>query len=118
TSGGRTQHAELLAASRLTQSRSVGLVLQAQYGYKDKYLINGSLRGDGNSKFGPANRYGLFPGVSMRYRISNENIFKSIKSLDDLSFRASYALSGRAPRYDYTYFNTYSTYAWSCQGQS
>ncbi|MGC4232898.1 MAG: SusC/RagA family TonB-linked outer membrane protein [Niabella sp.] len=118
TAGGRTQNAELLAASRLTQSRSIGAVVQAQYGYKDKYLINGSLRGDGSSKFGPANRYGLFPGVSLRWRISNEKPFQKMEFLDELSFRASYAQSGNAPRNDYSFYNTYSTYTWSYQGQS
>ncbi len=118
TADGRTQNAELLAASRLTQTRSIGAVIQAQYGYKDKYLINGSLRGDGNSRFGTANRYGLFPGVSMRWRISGEKMFQRMKFLDELSFRASYAQAGNAPRYDYTFYNTYSTYSWSYQGQS
>ncbi|MGN7787565.1 SusC/RagA family TonB-linked outer membrane protein [Niabella sp. 22666] len=115
---GRTQNAELLAASRLTQRRSIGAVAQVQYGYKDKYLINGSLRGDGDSRFGTAHRYGYFPGVSLRYRISGENVFKKMKFLDDLSFRASYAQSGNAPRNDYSFYNTYSTYSWSYQGQS
>ena len=118
TAGGRTQNAELQAASRLNQTRSIGAVVQAQYGFKDKYLFNASLRGDGNSRFGPANRYGLFPGASMRWRISNEKPFQSLKFLDEFSFRASYAQSGNAPRYDYTFFNTYSTYSWSYQGQS
>ncbi len=118
TADGRTQNEELLAASRLTQQRSIGAVVQAQYGYKDKYLINGSLRGDGSSRFGSAHRYGLFPGISMRYRISSENYFKKLEFLDDLSFRASYAQSGNAPRTDYSFFNTYNTYSWSYQGQS
>ena len=118
TAGGRTQNAELTAASWQNQTRSIGAVMQAQYGFKDKYLINGSIRGDGSSRFGPANRYGVFPGVSLRWRISGENFFKRMKNLDDLSFRASYAQSGNAPRNDYSFFNTYSTYSWSYQGQS
>ncbi|MFV0606239.1 MAG: SusC/RagA family TonB-linked outer membrane protein [Niabella sp.] len=118
TADGRTQNAELRAASRITQSRSIGAVVQAQYNYKDKYLINGSLRQDGNSKFGSENRFGLFPGVSLRWRISNEKLFQKMEFLDELSFRASYAESGNAPRYDYSFYNTYSTYDWSYQGQS
>lgn len=118
TTEGRTQNEELQAASRLTQTRSLGAVVQAQYGFMDKYLINASLRGDGNSRFGPTYRYGLFPGVSLRWRISNEKPFQNMSFLDDLSFRASYAQSGNAPRYDYTFYNAYSTYAWSYQGLS
>ena len=40
------------------------------------------------------------------------------KTVDDLSFRASYGQSGNAPRYDYTYINTYNTFGWSYLGQA
>jgi TonB-linked SusC/RagA family outer membrane protein len=115
---GRTQNQELAAISRITQTRSVGAVIIGRYSYKDKYLFEATLRGDGNSRFGPAYRYGLFPGGSFRWRISDEGFLKKIKQLDDLSFRASYALSGNAPRYDYTFYNTFNTYSWSYQNQS
>lgn len=114
----RTQNQELRAVSSVSQSRSVGAVFSTQYGFKDRYLINATLRGDGNSRFGPDYRYGLFPSVSVRYRISEERIFKKIKHLDELSFRASYGESGNAPRRDYTFYNTYSTFDWSYLGQS
>ncbi|WP_114790961.1 SusC/RagA family TonB-linked outer membrane protein [Niabella yanshanensis] len=118
SAGGRTQNEELRAASRLTQTRSLGAVVQAQYNLKDKYLVNASLRGDGSSRFGPAYRYGFFPGASIRWRISGEKPLQKLAFLDDLSFRASYAQSGNAPRTDYSFYNTYSTYQWSYQGQS
>lgn len=114
----RTQSQDLAAVSRESRTRSVGAVISAQYGFKDKYLINLSLRGDGNSRFGANNRYGLFPGASIRWRISEEKPFKNITWLDDLSFRASYAQSGNAPKYDYLFYNTYNTFSWSYQGQS
>ena len=114
----RTQNQELAAISRVSQTRTIGAVISAQYGFKDKYLFNATLRGDGNSRFGPDYKYGLFPGASVRWRISEEWFFKKIKKLDDLSFRASYALSGNAPRYDYTFYNTYNTFGWSYQGQT
>ena len=104
--------------SRIDQSRSVGAVIVGQYSYKDTYLFEGTLRGDGNSRFGPNYRYGLFPGGSFRWRLSNMGFIKSIKQIDDLSFRLSYALAGNAPSKDYTFYNTYSTYANSYQGQS
>ncbi|WP_207495857.1 SusC/RagA family TonB-linked outer membrane protein [Aridibaculum aurantiacum] len=104
--------------SGMGQSRSVGAVITTNYSYKDKYLFSATLRGDGNSRFGPAYRYGIFPGGSFRWRISDENFFKRFKNLDDLSFRASYALSGNAPRRDYSFYNTYTTYNWSYQGQN
>ncbi|MBP6460147.1 MAG: SusC/RagA family TonB-linked outer membrane protein [Crocinitomicaceae bacterium] len=93
-----------------SQSRSVGAVLSAQYGLLDRYIINVGLRADGNSKFAANNRYGLFPSVSSRWRISGEPFMKDLKFVDDLSMRLSYGHSGRAPRYDYRYFNVYDNY--------
>ncbi len=85
-----------------------------QYKFLDRYIINGSIRGDGNSRFGSANRYGIFPSVSGRWRISGEPFMKSTKKyIDDFSLRASYGKSGNVPRNDYTYFNIYQNYGFS-----
>jgi TonB-linked SusC/RagA family outer membrane protein len=114
----RTQNEELRSYSGTSQTRSIGAVVNAQYGYRDKYMINVALRGDGNSRFGPDYKYGLFPSVSVRWRISDELPFKKFEQLDDLSFRASYGQSGEAPKYDYTFYNRYATYSWNYLGQS
>ena len=115
----RTQSADSRLTAPQAQTRSVGLLINGQYGYKEKYIINAGIRGDGNSRFGPANRYGLFPSVSMRWRASAENFMKPFeKWIDDLSFRASYGQSGNAPRRDYTYFSTYNTFSWSYLGMA
>ena len=50
--------------------------------------------------------------------ISEEFFLKNVKSIDDLSFRASYGITGEIPRYDYLFYNTYSTYAYTYLGQS
>ena len=75
----RTQNAELRSASGGGQSRSIGAVIIGHYAFKDKYLFDASLRGDGNSRFGPDYRYGLFPGASFAWRISGENFMKKWK---------------------------------------
>ncbi|SHG47061.1 TonB-linked outer membrane protein, SusC/RagA family [Flavobacterium fluvii] len=106
----RTQNSELQLYTNSSQSRSVGSLLSAQYGLLDRYIVNVGLRADGNSKFGPENRYGLFPSVSARWRVSGESFMKNLDYVDDLSFRISYGKSGRAPRYDYRYFNVYDNY--------
>jgi len=102
------------ASSSYSQTRSVGLLANVQYKFLDRYIINGSIRGDGNSRFGSANRYGIFPSVSGRWRISGEPFMKSTKKyIDDFSLRASYGKSGNVPRNDYTYFNIYQNYGFS-----
>ncbi len=114
----RTQNNELRAVSGQNQNRSVGALIGAQYGFKDKYLVNVTLRGDGNSRFGPNYRYGLFPSVSARWRISEEGGLKDLKWLDDLSLRASYGIAGQVPRYDYLFYNTYTTYDYTYLDQA
>ncbi len=114
----RTQNSELRAVSGVSQTRSVGAIASVQYGYDDRYLFNATIRGDGNSRFGPNYRYGMFPSFSFRWRLSGEKFLKNVKNLDELSFRASFGIAGEAPRADYLFFNTYNTYAYSYLNQA
>ncbi|MDE3237084.1 MAG: SusC/RagA family TonB-linked outer membrane protein [Bacteroidota bacterium] len=115
----RTQNTELNVGAGYYQTRSYGLLANAQYGYKQRYIINVGLRGDANSRFGPSTRYGLFPSVSTRWRMIDENFMKPLKKLfSDLSFRASYGQAGNVPRTDYLFYNNYNTFNWTYQGQS
>ncbi|MGI4020990.1 MAG: SusC/RagA family TonB-linked outer membrane protein [Janthinobacterium lividum] len=119
SSASRTQSSELGVASGSIEMRSVAALLSAQYGLLDRYLINVGIRGDGNSRFGPSHRYGLFPSISTRWRLSGEPFMKRFSTfLDDLSFRASYGQSGNTPTADYSFYNTYGTFPWTYLGQS
>ena len=119
SSPSRTQNSETRLVSTAGQTRSIGALINAQYSFKDKYILNAGIRGDGNSRFGPENRYALFPSVSVRWRVSDEKFMKRFsKYVDDLSFRTSYGQSGNAPRRDYSYINTYNTYTWTYLGQA
>ncbi|MFD1257298.1 SusC/RagA family TonB-linked outer membrane protein [Mucilaginibacter terrae] len=95
--------------SSIVQRRDVAALLNGQYKFLDRYIINVAVRGDGSSRFGSNNRYGLFPSVSGRWRVSGEPFMKSVskKWLDDLSFRGSYGVSGSAPNGDYLFYNNY-----------
>ncbi len=108
SSPSRTQNSESKLQSNQYETRSLGLLLSTQYSYLDKYIFNAGIRGDANSRFGADHRYGVFPSVSARWRISGEKIFKNVKSIDDLSLRLSYGQSGNAPTRDYTYFSIYN----------
>lgn len=115
----RTQNQDLNLIASSYQTRNVAATISGQYSFEDKYIINLGLRGEGHSRFGPAHRYGLFPSISTRYRISDEPFMKRFrKKLDELSIRASYGRSGNAPKYDYTFYNTYGNFDWSYLGQA
>ena len=68
---------------------------RVNYAYKSKYLFESTLRYDASAKFPSDTRWGLFPSVSLGWRLSEENFMKnSIPSMDNLKLRASYSESG------------------------
>jgi TonB-linked SusC/RagA family outer membrane protein len=96
-----------------SQARTLSLLGMLQYKYLDRYIINGTMRRDGDSKYGTKNRYGYFPSASFRWRTSNEPFMKDVKFIDDLSLRASTGMSGNPVNKNYLYYNTYGTYEWT-----
>lgn len=67
---------------------------KADYAFKDRYLLSLTLRRDGSSNFGEKNLYGVFPGVSGAWRISEEEFVKDTDWLTDLKLRAGYGVTG------------------------
>lgn len=59
-----------------TGSRLLSQFGKINYGYDDRYLASFTLRRDGSSRFGPENRYGVFPAATVGWRISNEEFWK------------------------------------------
>ncbi len=57
------------------------------YGFDDRFLLTGTVRVDGSSRFGPNNRYGVFPSAAFAWRLSNEPFIKSIDAIDNLKIR-------------------------------
>jgi TonB-linked SusC/RagA family outer membrane protein len=64
------------------------------YNYMDKYLLSATLRDDGSSRFGKDNRFGMFPSVSVGWRMEKENFLKDAKWLDLLKPRYGYGVVG------------------------
>jgi TonB-dependent starch-binding outer membrane protein SusC len=62
--------------------------------YKDRYIVEGSVRRDGSSRFGSENRYGTFWAVSGGWVVSEEKFMKSLGFLNQLKLTASYGLNG------------------------
>lgn len=95
-----------------SRSNSQSALYNMHASYKERYILGFSLRADGNSKFGPKNKWGYFPGVSLRYNISEEAFMKPLrKVVSILGLRASYGVNGKAPNADYLFYNTYNTSA-------
>jgi TonB-linked SusC/RagA family outer membrane protein len=64
------------------------------YSLNDKYLLSATVRRDGSSKFGSANKYGIFPSFSAGWRISDEAFFKGITFINDMKIRGSWGTMG------------------------
>lgn len=106
-----------IIASGSSSQRTMSSYVNLNYTYLDRYTLYGNANLEGNSRFGENYRFGLFPSISGRYRISGEPFMKNIKWIDDLSFRASYGMSGQAPERDYLYFNNYQSYSYGYAGK-
>lgn len=64
------------------------------YRFKERYLLEGSVRRDGSSRFGSANQYGTFWAVSGGWIVSEEDFFKGVNFVNNLKLTASYGTSG------------------------
>ncbi len=84
-------------SSTFTGYRTSGLLGNAKYDYKGKYLLSTNLRYDGSSRFGANNKFGLFYGVSAGWRVIDEDFMKSQTVVSDLKLRASYGETGVQP---------------------
>jgi TonB-linked SusC/RagA family outer membrane protein len=87
------------------------------YDYKQKYLLSGSFRTDGSSRFDTAVRWGQFWSAGAGYRISQEDFMKNMNWLSDLKLRVSYGEQGNEdigqfyPYKSYYYANGNGTYS-------
>lgn len=64
------------------------------YTFNNKYLLEANLRYDGSSRFQPDTRWGLFPGVSAGWRMSEEDFIRNLGFFDNLKLRLSYGETG------------------------
>ncbi|GGB16358.1 SusC/RagA family TonB-linked outer membrane protein [Puia dinghuensis] len=79
------------------------------YSYDDRYLLEGQIRRDGSTKFGPNNKYGYFPGGSVGWVVSRESFFPTDRNpITFLKVRGSYGVTGSDNIGDFLYESTVS----------
>jgi len=85
------------------------------YDYRSKYFVQGSVRRDGQSSLAPDNRFGVFPGASAGYRLSEEGFWKNnaflSKTFSDVKLKGSYAIVGNQLG-GFPYLSTFSSAAY------
>jgi TonB-linked SusC/RagA family outer membrane protein len=73
-----------------------GWIGRVNYAYKQKYLLEALTRYDGSYLYRKDKRWGLFPAISIGWRISEEDFFKNALGtiFQDFKIRASYGETG------------------------
>lgn len=74
------------------------------YNYQGKYLFTASVRGDGSSRFGEDNRWGVFPSTSVGWVMSDEGFLNTSSTVSFAKLRASYGVTGNNNIGNYTQY--------------
>lgn len=93
---------EMLAGSTdgMTNSGSTfemgrsSIIGRLNYSYRNKYILEASLRADASAKFPKDSRWGYFPSILVAWKLSDENFLRNMKNLDLAKLRLSYGSSG------------------------
>jgi TonB-linked SusC/RagA family outer membrane protein len=85
---------------------------RASYSFDEKYVVTGTIRRDGSSKFGVNNRFGYFPSVSFAWNVHKESFIPETQQINDIKFRASYGVLGndQIPTFAYASLTNPVTY--------
>lgn len=99
----------LSAATRFTTNTSsfnawslMSVLSRLNYSYKDRYLLQATLRRDGSSRFGDNYKWGTFPSIGAGWIVSDEDFLKNVPKLSFLKLRVSYGLTGMNEIGNYT----------------
>ncbi len=96
--------------SKKNKVKIIAFFGRANYSFDDTYLFTGTLRYEGNTKFGINNKWGLFPSASAAWRLSKLPVIADVSAIDDLKLRASYGVTGRAGFDPYSSLAKYQGY--------
>lgn len=98
------------AESLRSEWRSMAYMGRVHYAYDERYIIDATVRRDGSSRFGPNNRWGTFPAVSLKWNMSDESWMDwSDKWLDLFGIRAGFGMTGRMPDDEYLHYSRYQS---------
>ncbi|SMC40522.1 TonB-linked outer membrane protein, SusC/RagA family [Pedobacter africanus] len=99
----------LSAATRFTTNTSsfnawsmMSVLSRLNYSYKERYIVQATLRRDGSSRFGNNYKWGTFPSVGAGWIVSEESFLKNVPKISFLKLRASYGLTGMNEIGNYT----------------
>lgn len=81
-------------SSYKSSNRLISFFGRGVFSYDSKYILTGTIRRDGSSKFGKNNEWGWFPSASFKWQISNESFMESIDFINNLGLRVGFGITG------------------------
>ncbi|RCH55863.1 SusC/RagA family protein [Mucilaginibacter hurinus] len=94
-----------------TQNTLISYFSRLNYTFMDKYILTGTVRTDGSSRFSPGNKWAFFPSAAAAWDIKQENIFKDSKTVSQFKIRLGYGKTGQqelSESGDYPYLAKYN----------
>jgi TonB-linked SusC/RagA family outer membrane protein len=91
-----------------TDWRMLSYLFRTNYALRDRYLLTASMRVDGSSRFGAANRYGYFPSFALGWNLHEESFLRDFDALSELKLRGSWGRIGNDRIGEYAAFATVS----------
>ncbi len=100
---------ELISNSGFSEESLASVFGRLVYDYENKYLLTAAVRRDGSSKFGPENKFGVFPSFSAGWRVSQEEFWPDNSFVTDLKLRGGWGQVGSDAIGNFRYLATLST---------
>lgn len=95
-------------SSTKSSYKLIGYFSRLSYDWQNRFLLNASVRQEGNSRFGAAHKWGNFPAISAGWRLANEGFVKrATPFLNELKLRVGYGVTGIAPTSSYLSLTSY-----------
>ncbi len=91
------------------QWHSMAYMARVHYAFRGKYILDVTVRRDGSTRFGPANRWGTFPAVSGKWNLADEKWFEDWTWFNTFGIRAGYGKTGRQPDSEYLHYARYNS---------
>ena len=80
-----------------TETKTLGVFVEQQFGMRERLFITGALRSDQNSAFGTDFQQVFYPKASVSWILSDESFFPEVPLLDQVRVRAAWGAAGVQP---------------------
>ncbi len=84
----------ITASASITEFSFASQFASAAVNYKNRYVVSGSFRRDGSSKFSPSSKFGNFYSVGATWNVDREKFMENVKFITQLKLRSSYGVNG------------------------